>query len=192
MQQSAAPQGATTDGLPHTHARPRHWLVTAVGVAAVTGVAAFVQPTGAGATSGGAVATAGPDATVAEYPLDCGPFDVLVTDQAEVDLDADGQGETVAVVRCDAGSGSPPNGMYLLTHAAGTDAAPEVTATLVDPGEQMTVDRLATEGAGFSARLVGYSSPDVRRCCPDLQRDVRWEWRDGRLELIADRAPNSV
>lgn len=191
MQQSAAPHGTATDGLPHTHARPRHWLVTAVGVAAVTGAAALVQPTGAGATSG-PVATAGPDATLADYPLDCGPFEVLVTDQAEVDLDADGQGETVAVVRCDAGSGSPPNGMYLLTHAEGTHAPPEVTATLVEPAERMTVDRLRAEGAGFAARLVGYSSTDIPRCCPDLLRDVTWEWRDGRLELTADRAPNSV
>ncbi|MDT0269939.1 hypothetical protein RM844_27030 [Streptomyces sp. DSM 44915] len=191
MQQSAVPQGTETDGLPHSHARPRHWLVTALGVAAVTGAAALVQPTGAGATSG-PVETAGPDATTADYPLDCGPFEVLVTDQAEVDVDADGQGETVAVVRCDAGSGSPPNGMYLLTHAEATEAPPEVSATLVDPGEGMTVDGLRAEGAGFSARLVGYSAADIPRCCPDLRRDVSWGWVDGRLELTADRAPNDV
>ncbi|SOD61500.1 hypothetical protein SAMN06297387_103199 [Streptomyces zhaozhouensis] len=191
MQRSAAPHTPRTEGPSHTPARPRHWLVTAVGVAAVTGAAALVQPTGAGAAPG-PVLTAGPDATVADYPVDCGPFDVLVTDQAEVDLDSDGQGETVAVVRCDAGLGTPPNGMYLLTHGAGSDAPPEVTATLVDPSEQMTVDRLRAEGTGFSARLVGYSSTDIPRCCPDMMRDVRWEWHDGGLELTAERAPNSV
>ncbi|UED88201.1 hypothetical protein K4G22_02135 [Streptomyces profundus] len=170
-------------------------MVTAVAIAAVAGAAALVQPADAGATAAEPAAGTGPDPLAAVYPLDCGPFEVLVTDQAELDLDADGRAETVAVVRCDAGSGTPPNGVYLLTHTDhGGDgpATPRVAATLVEPDEGMTVDDLRAEETGFTARLVGYSSVDVPRCCPDLLRDVAWQWQDGRLQLIPGRAPNSV
>ncbi|WP_228077904.1 hypothetical protein [Streptomyces profundus] len=196
MQQSAVSSpGTEPGGLPHTHSGARHWLVTAVAIAAVAGAAALVQPADAGATAAEPAAGTGPDPLAAVYPLDCGPFEVLVTDQAELDLDADGRAETVAVVRCDAGSGTPPNGVYLLTHTDhGGDgpATPRVAATLVEPDEGMTVDDLRAEETGFTARLVGYSSVDVPRCCPDLLRDVAWQWQDGRLQLIPGRAPNSV
>ncbi|WP_129838594.1 hypothetical protein [Streptomyces sp. RFCAC02] len=199
MQLPASPADPTS---PRT--RPFHWVTTAIALAAVVCAAALIEPSGATARPGtgedGAGRPAagpaadplpGPEADGAPYPLDCGPLAVVVTDRAAVDLDADGVGETVAVVRCDAGSGTPPNGVYLLT-APAADGAPADVATLVDPAEGMTVQRLEAEDGGVSARLLGYSTRDVPRCCPDLVRDVTWLWRDGRLELIPDPAPNSV
>ncbi|MDT0345678.1 hypothetical protein [Streptomyces litchfieldiae] len=184
------PAGLDTD-LPHTRARIRHWLTTGVALGVVTGAAALVQPTGATANQG--PVRGGPDPAAAEYPLDCGPLGVLVTDQAEIDLDADRRAETIAVVRCDAGSGTPPHGMYVLAGADDENAAPRVAETLVDPGEGMTVDRLAVREGTISVRLTGYSSPDVPRCCPDRTRDVSWAWRDGRLEPhVISEAPASV
>ena len=198
----------------HSRTRPAHWLTTAAGLLAAAGFSVLVQPSDAGATaeSGPPVAThspapggardgqpddaraprPAPDAEAADYPLDCGPFAVVVTDSAAVDLEADGQQETVAVVRCDANSGNPPNGVYLLTVPDRAGDPPRLAATLVDPAERMTVDRLRTEDGSISLRLFGYSSPDVPRCCPDLQRDVSWTLVDGTLTLTPGPAPNSV
>ncbi|RKN38187.1 hypothetical protein [Streptomyces hoynatensis] len=212
------PLPAGHDALPHTRTRPAHWLITAAALAAAAGLAVLLQPSDAGATAeatpgaaaespppgepetpapGASQEPAGapqeaPDAAEATYPLDCGPFEVAVTDQAVVDLESDGQPETVAVVRCDAASGSPPNGVYLLTAPARAGDPPRVEATLVDPAERMTVDRLRAEDASISLRLFGYSSPDVPRCCPDLQRDVSWSLRDGVLTLDPAPPPNSI
>lgn len=175
---------------PHTGARPAHWLVTAVAVAAFVGAAAMISPTDATAT---VAPTDGPDAGAARYPVECAGFDTVVTDETSVDLDGDGRAETLAVVRCDAGNGTPPQGVYVLSHPRDPDGEPRVAATLVDAGEGMTVERLrATDGA-VSLRLLGYSSAEVPRCCPDQQRDVSWRWEEGRLVgPEAARAPGSV
>ncbi|TDC23467.1 hypothetical protein E1265_12735 [Streptomyces sp. 8K308] len=209
------------NALPHTRTRPTHWFLTAAALAVVTGGAALIEPAGATAPAaapapgpaagdpeesgeneeggGGEAAeeplapVAAPDPEAAEYPVDCGPLAVVVTDQVEVDVQADGRSEAVAVVRCDAGSGSPPNGVYLLTAPAEADAPPTVAGTLVDPTERMTVERLEVRGSDVAVRLLGYSSPDVPSCCPDLSRDITWTWRDGRLEPHAAPVdPDSV
>ncbi|ARQ71637.1 hypothetical protein [Streptomyces marincola] len=182
--------GPGPTGLPHTRARARHWLIVAAALAVVTGAAALVRPPGATATPDAPVA--GPDPAAVSYPVDCGPLGVVVADRAETDFDADGRAETVAVVHCDAGSGTPPHGVYLVTHPAEGEGAPRVAETLVDPGEGMTVDGLDVRDGAVSARLRGYSAPDVPRCCPDLRRDVSWAWRDGRLELSVAPAPGSI
>lgn len=186
---SSVPGPSDTTGLPHTRARSGHWLATAAVLTAVTWAATLVQP--ADATVTAQLPPTGPDPAEAEFPLDCGPVGLLVTDQAAVDLDADGRAETVAVVRCDAGSGTPPSGMYVLTHAS-EDGGARVAETLVDPAERMTVQELEADGGTVTVLLLGYSSPDVPRCCPDLRREVSWGWRDGRLELRAAPAPGSV
>ncbi|MGK5529553.1 hypothetical protein [Streptomyces sp. URMC 129] len=188
--------------LPHTRSRTVHWLVTTMSLAAVTGAAALVQPSGATAEPGTAAPAdsrtasraapeppPAPDPDAVDYPLECGPLGVVVTDRVTVDLGADGRPETIAAVRCDAGSGTPPHGLYLLTGGG----AARLAETLVDPAEGMTVDDLtATDEGTVSARLAGYSSLDVPRCCPDLRRDVSWVWQDGRLELRPAPAPNSI
>ncbi|WP_059008538.1 hypothetical protein [Streptomyces specialis] len=192
--------------LPHTRTRTVHWLVTAAFLATVTAVAALCQPSDATAEPGTVAAPAAdprgeprpaPDPGTVDFPLDCGSLGVVVTDRATLDLGGDGWPETVAAVRCDAGSGTPPHGLYLLTGSGedggGAEDAAVLAETLVDPAEGMTVDGLETAGDGtISARLVGYSSPDVPRCCPDLRRDVSWVWQDGRLELRPAPTPNSV
>ncbi|SFD39726.1 hypothetical protein [Streptomyces aidingensis] len=206
MQPTAGPE------LPHTRSGPAHWLATALLLAAVTWAASLTGP--AGAAAGGAagpadrrddgagtgeeqpeIPVAPPDPEAAEYPLDCGPYEVAVTDRAETDLDRDGRPDTVAVVRCDAGGGTPPNGVYLLTHPAGPGgpedgaaAGPVVAATLVDPADGMLVDRLETDGATVTVALFGYSGPNVPRAAPDLHGEATWAWRDGGL-VIEQGAP---
>lgn len=181
---------AGVDDLPHTRSHAVHWLTTAALLGAVTGAAALLHPPGATATP--ERAAQGPDPASAEFPLDCGPHEVAVTDHVAVDFDEDGRAETVAAVRCDAGSGTPPHGVYVLSAPGHTGGAPHLAETLLDPGESLTVEGLAAAGGTVSVRLLGYSSDTVPRCCPDQERDVSWGWRDGRLELRANPVPGAV
>ena len=72
---------------------------------------------------------------------------VLVTKKASGDLDGDGRPETVAVVRCDAGSGTPPSGVYVVTQPLTAGGAPRVVATLIDPkaSRRSMLSRYGTE-----------------------------------------------
>ncbi|NJQ01403.1 hypothetical protein [Streptomyces zingiberis] len=209
MQAPACPQpSAPRPARAHARSRPVHWLVTATALAAVVGGAAFLQPSGATATtapaaSSGASGDTGdrtsaepagrtggaPDAESARYPLECGTAGTEVVEKGSADLDGDGRPETVAVVSCAAGMGTPPHGLYVLAHGA---AGPEVLETLLDPAERMNVADLAVTGRGISATLLGYSSAEVPRCCPDQRREVIWRWRDGSFRLAALAAPGSV
>ncbi|WP_103504600.1 MULTISPECIES: hypothetical protein [Streptomyces] len=185
-------QPTADSGLPHTRARAVHWLTTAVALAAVAGLAALIQPPGATAHSGPPPAgvSGGPDPESVSYPLDCGPHDVLVTHRAEIDLDGDGRTETVAAVRCDAGGGTPPHGVYLLTGRPGGEVA--VAETLVDPGDGMIVEKLRARDGTLTVTLLGYSSPDVPRSEPDLHGEASWNWRDGRLVVDQAAPPRAV
>ncbi|OON82270.1 hypothetical protein [Streptomyces tsukubensis] len=185
MQPSAVPE------LAHTRTRPIHWLATAAALAAAVAGASFIQP-GAAAASKGPEPSAGsghhraaaPAASTADYPLRCAPGaggdreEPVVAQHAAADLDGDGNPETVAVVHCPAGSGTPPDGVYVLTRASATDATARVVATLVDPKDRLTVDDFGVHSATVAATLLGYSSLDVPRCCPDTHKKAQWRWRD--------------
>ncbi|MEE1740842.1 hypothetical protein [Streptomyces sp. BE147] len=181
MQTSALPD------LAHTDTKPVHWLATAAAMAAVVAGAGLLQPDSATATASasehrtaarhGTAPAEAPDPAAVTFPLDCGTVGSVVARQAPGDLDGDGRPETVAVVHCAAGSGTPPSGVYVLTQ--GNGAAPRVVATLVDPAQKMTVGDLAVRGGVVSATLLGYSSADVPRCCPDRQEKATWQWKGG-------------
>jgi hypothetical protein len=196
--------------LPHTHPRPVHWLATAAALAAVVAGAAVLQPSDAKATTdtttasapgSGAPVVKAPDPTIADYPVDCGPAKLDVTDRASGDLDGDGRPETVAVVRCHSVTGTPPSGIYVLTQPDGKPEGtgsgagpgrPRIVATFLDPKEGMSIKDFALRGTKVSATLLGYSSEQVPRCCPDLQRKVNWRWKDGKFELKALPVAGSV
>ncbi|MER0240885.1 hypothetical protein AAHZ94_02365 [Streptomyces sp. HSW2009] len=208
MQPSAGPASTPSPaaavpgpGLPHTRTRWVHWITTALALGAVvTGAIAF-QPSDAKATPEAAAPpppspVPAPDARAVAYPLECGPAPVDVVRHASGDLDGDGRPETVAVVRCHAEAGTPPSGIYVVAAArnsAGKQGSkPRVVSTFLKPTEKMSVQRLVVVDGTVSATLVGYSSLDVPRCCPDLQRDVNWRWRNGKFELKAAPVPGSV
>lgn len=194
MQTSALPD------LAHTDAKPMHWLATAAAMAAVVAGAGLLQPDG---TASASVATAprhataqqgaapasvtAPDPARVAFPLECGGAEKTVADQAPGDLDGDGRPETVAVVHCAAGSGTPPSGIYVLTQGSG--AAPRIVATLVDPAQRMNVDDFTVRDGVIAATLLGYSSDEVPRCCPDQQEKASWQWRDGAFVRSARNAP---
>lgn len=172
---------------PHTRSGPGHWLATAAALAAVVAAAAAVGPREdpAPAPAAASAATAGAPAPLsARFPLrpvPAGGPDVV--QQVTSDLDGDGRLETVAVVRCRAGGGTPPSGVYVLAAPREPGGRPRVLATLVDPGEKMTVTGLTVTRGTVSATLLGYSGPNVPRCCPDRSRTVEWHWKDGKFVL---------
>ncbi len=102
----------------------------------------------------------------------------VVVKKATGDLDGDASPETVVVVHCDAPMGTPPDGIYVLTHGTAT-TTPRVVATLVDPKDSTTVSNIAVRDGAVIADLLGYSSDDVPRCCPDVKSSAKWQWKDG-------------
>ncbi|MER5470911.1 hypothetical protein [Streptomyces sp. NPDC002685] len=179
MQQSVVPE------LAHTQASPIQWVATATAIAGVVALSSVLQPDpataaqpGAGTKPAAAAPAAAPDPTGVDFPITCGPAAVLVAKKASGDLDGDGRPETVAVVRCDAGSGTPPSGVYVLTQAEGTKK-PRVVATLVDPKDRLSVTDFAVRDGAVTATLLGYSSPDVPSCCPDIKDSAKWQWKNG-------------
>ncbi|ARP69417.1 hypothetical protein LK07_06140 [Streptomyces pluripotens] len=181
MQQSAVPE------LAHTRTRPIHWVATATAVAGVVALSPVLQPGSATAAQGavGSDAKSAPAAVVpprtsgVTFPLNCGPVKAVVAKEASGDLDGDGRPETVAVVHCDSAMGTPPDAVYVLTRAKDGGAS-RVVATLVTPGERLTVTDLAVRARAVSATLLGYSSDDVPNCCPDLKTPAKWQW-NGRV-----------
>ncbi|WP_411084501.1 hypothetical protein [Streptomyces sp. cmx-18-6] len=177
MQTSALPD------LAHTATKPVHWLATALAMAGVVALAGLLQPRTATATATApeqrttrqSAPVAAPDPAGVDFPLECGGAGTTVAKQAPGDLDGDGRPETVAVVHCDAGSGTPPSGVYVLTRSGG--AAPRVVATLVDPADKKTVGDFAVREGVVSATLLGYSSLEVPRCCPDQEEQAAWKWK---------------
>ncbi|MEU2789616.1 hypothetical protein [Streptomyces sp. NPDC007100] len=186
--------------LPHTRARALHWLATAAALAAVVATASLVQPPDATATTGGAAsaraaAAPAPDPRAAAYPVDCGPNRLDVVDSATGDLDGDGSPETVAVVRCHTETGTPPSGVYVLARPEAGRGAPRVAATLLAPARQRSVEGFAVRGGVVAATLLGYSTADVPRCCPDEREQVKWQWKGGKFvqsELPASSVTEGV
>ncbi|MFB8772691.1 hypothetical protein [Streptomyces broussonetiae] len=192
MQHPAVPE------LAHTHTRPIHWVATATAVAGVVALSSVLQPGPAtaaqppGTGTRPATAAAPPPATDGvDFPLDCGPVKTVVETKASGDLDGDGRPETVAVVHCDAGMSTPPDGIYVLTRAADS-AEPRLVATLVDPKDRVTVSDFTVRDGAVLATLHGYSTADVPTCCPDVTEDAKWQWRDGAFVRSTPAGARSV
>ncbi|MFJ9850878.1 hypothetical protein [Streptomyces sp. NPDC101150] len=170
----------------HTQPHPMHWLATATAVSAVVAAASFIQPPDATATTThgtktGRHVTAAPDPAKVTFPVNCGPNRLDVAKQTSGDLDGDGTTETVAVVRCHSETGTPPSGIFVLAQPTDPKAAPRVVATLLAPSQRLTVQDFALQRGEISATLLGYSTLDVPRCCPDVHRSAKWQWKDGKF-----------
>ncbi|MFH8661432.1 hypothetical protein [Streptomyces afghaniensis] len=192
MQPSAVPE------LAHTHTRPIHWLATATAVAGVVAFSSFLQPGAATAAQAAGPETrsapaqlAPPDPAAVTFPIECGPVKAVVKKRASGDLDGDGNPETVAVVHCDSPMGTPPDGVYVLTRG-GDGGEPRVVATLLDPKDGTTVSDFAVRDGAVTATLLGYSSSDVPRCCPDVHSDAKWRWHGGAFVRSTPAGARSV
>ncbi|MGT2527562.1 hypothetical protein ACU4GG_10555 [Streptomyces nojiriensis] len=195
MLHSPAELTSTPDTLGHTRTKPVHWIATASAMAAVIAGAGLLQPASARTAphpAEGPQATA-PDPAGVTYPLDCKGAPQAVTATAQGDLDGDGRPETVAAVRCDAGSGTPPHAIYVLVQDRTAGARPRVVATLLEAGQRKTATDLTVRDGAVTATLLGYSSPDVPRYSPDLKQRAKWRWSDGKFrQELTDSAARSV
>lgn len=163
-------------------------------MAAVIAGAGLAQPATGVSTqpAPGPQATA-PDAAAVTYPLDCKGAPQTVTTTAQGDLDGDGRPETVAAVRCEAGSGTPPHALYVLTQDTAQGAAPRVVATLLEAARRQTVTDLTIGDGTVTARLLGYSSPQVPRYAPDVKQLSKWRWTGGKFrQELTDSAAARV
>ncbi|MDH6216938.1 hypothetical protein [Streptomyces pseudovenezuelae] len=190
MQQSAVPE------LAHTHTRPIHWVATATAVAGVIALSSVLQPNSATAAQTAGPETksthaTAPDPAGVHFPITCGPVKAVVREKATGDLDGDGSPETVAVVHCDSAMGTPPDGVYVLTHAA-AGGKPRLVATLVDPKDGNTVSDFSVKDGAVLATLFGYSSKDTPRCCPDVKDSVKWQWKNGAFVRSTPAGAQSV
>ncbi|MFD6888334.1 hypothetical protein [Streptomyces sp. NPDC059957] len=205
MPHSPAEPAPTTPTPAHHRTRPVHWLATASALAAVIAGAGLLQPdpaTGASAdpartTSPQSPASgpraAAPDAHAVTYPLDCKGAPQAVTATAEGDLDGDGRPETVAAVRCDAGSGTPPHAVYVLVQDPAKTANPRVVATLLEAARNQTATDLTVRDRVVTAKLLGYSSPEVPRYSPDTEQLAKWRWTGGKFrQELTDPSPTGV
>lgn len=197
MLHSPAEPAPALEPLSHSRTRPAHWLATATAMAAVIAGAGLVQPaTGNPAATPPQTPTGGPQATAPAgitYPLDCKGAPQAVTATAQGDLDGDGRPETVAAVRCDAGSGTPPHAIYVLVNDPAESTRPRIVATLLDAAQRKTATDLTVRDATVTASLLGYSSPDVPRYNPDLKQLAKWRWTDGKFrQELTDSAARSV
>ncbi|SEM54454.1 hypothetical protein SAMN05414137_13337 [Streptacidiphilus jiangxiensis] len=172
---SEAPEATTATRLPaHARSKPLHWIATAAGVGAVVGLVLAVGPagavqTGAEPTAGPLARSAAPDAAKAKLPIDCGPLPVHIDQQFSAALPGAGTPVTVVAARCDAGAGSPPDGLYAL------EAGRTAPIQLLDPAKRFTVRTMAMRGDGsIHATVIGYSSTSVPDCCPDLTETLDW------------------
>lgn len=191
VQQSAVPE------LAHTRTRPIHWLATATALAGVVALSSFLQPDAATAAQKPGLGTqsapvvAAPATDGVKFPLECGPVQAVVEREATGDLDGDGRPETVAVVHCDAGISTPPDGVYVLTRGA-DDTHARVVATLVDPKDRYTVKDFAVRDGEVLTTLLGYSTPDVPTCCPDVEENAKWRWKNGSFVRSSPAEARSV
>ncbi|MEU9147826.1 hypothetical protein [Streptomyces sp. NPDC048349] len=164
-------------------------------MAAVIATAGLVQPatgTPAEPAANGPQATA-PDAAAVTYPLDCKGAPQTVTATAQGDLDGDGRPETAAAVRCQAGSGTPPHAIYVLTQDRTPGARPRVVATLLDTPQRQTAADLTVRDGAVTATLLGYSSPEVPRYSPDVKKLAKWRWTGGKFrQELTDSTARSV
>ncbi|WP_328303591.1 hypothetical protein OG389_08080 [Streptomyces sp. NBC_00435] len=138
------------------------------------------RPTGPADPAGGPGVSA-PDAHAVTYPLDCKGAPQAVVATAEGDLDGDGRPETVAAVRCDAGSGTPPHAIYVLTRDPAKGAGPRVVATLLEAARRQTTTDLTISDGVVTANLLGYSSSEVPRYAPDTKQLAKWRWTGGKF-----------
>jgi len=192
VQQSAVPE------LAHTHTRPIHWVATATAVAGVVALSSVLQPNPATAAQAAGpearpapVVTTAPDPAAVHFPIECGPVKAKVQKRVSGDLDGDGRPETVVVVHCDAPMGTPPDAVYVITHAKGA-GEPRIVATLLSPKTRNTVTDFTVSDGAVLATLLGYSTSDVPSCCPDVKDEAKWQWKDGAFVRSTPAGTHSV
>ncbi|MEK8170054.1 hypothetical protein NKH77_10655 [Streptomyces sp. M19] len=177
-----------------------HWITTAVALAAVVAGAAVLQPADAKATTGESRANSAPHpGGVVRAPTPARPttrWTAARRSRKSSTTPRETWTATAAPRRsrwCAARPVPAPRRAASTCSPEPTARGPtRVVATFLDPKERMSATDFALRSGTVFATLLGYSSDQVPRCCPDLQRKVNWKWRDGKFVLTALPVPGSV
>lgn len=157
-----------------------------VGLAGCSGGSAAPAPAGPTprAMTSAPAPTPGSSAKVAEVlahvdwarvvPMRCDPIPVVVDQVLVADVTGDGVPDALVRVRCDAAAGSPPSSLF--AYAGGADGGPTPLGPLVTERDDLLLGAVTVADGVVSVRATGWSGPDVPRCCPDVQRVLRWHW----------------
>lgn len=122
------------------------------------------------------------------YPFDCDGFGYVVNATHYADLNGDGRLDAVVLVRCHAGAGSPPSGLYVYDGISPPDN-PRLMATLLSPKADREANAFTITGTTVSMDVYGYSSPSVPRCCPDEKYRMTWVWNGPNYSSTSERLP---
>jgi hypothetical protein len=109
-------------------------------------------------------------------PMRCDPIPVVVDQVLVADVTADGVPDALVRARCDAAAGSPPGSLFAYAGGAGSDGGPTPLGPLVTERDDVLLGPVSVAGGVVSVKATSWSGPDVPRCCPDVQRVLRWRW----------------
>ncbi|UGQ10687.1 hypothetical protein LO772_28260 [Yinghuangia sp. ASG 101] len=98
------------------------------------------------------------------FPMECHGMPYEVRDARP--LAADNRAYVV-VVRCGAGSGTAPDALYTYDVPAG--GVPTLASTLIGVGDNHLVKSVEVRDGAVHATLLGWSTDDIPRCCPDVE-----------------------
>jgi len=115
-----------------------------------------------------------------QLPIECGDVGVVKVIDERFDFDGDTSTDSILAVRCDAGAGSPPTGVYAVQAAAD---GPKVVGTLVSTEEGVVIQSITPAADGIRLLALGYSE-GVPRCCPDLEVSYRFQWNGTTFERL--------
>lgn len=174
-------------------------LIAAAAVTLATGctkgtpdVAATSSPPSSTATptpspTGDVSALTGVNWAKVTYPFDCGSVGYFVERSRSADLNGDGYLDAVVLVRCDAGAGSPPSGLYAFDGTS-SPRRPRLLATLMSPTDNRLAADFSIHDTTVEMVAHGYSSDRVARCCPDQTLDLTWTWHGSTYSSTTDKA----
>jgi hypothetical protein len=109
------------------------------------------------------------------YPVDCSPVGYLVLRTRYADLNGDGRLDAVVLVRCNAGAGDPPVGLYAFDGTS-SPSNPRLMATLMSTDMDRQANTFTITGTTVSIDAYGKSSSSVPDCCPDEKFRMTWRW----------------
>lgn len=112
-------------------------------------------------------------------PMRCAPIPVVVDQVLVADVTADGVPDALVRARCDAAAGSPPSSLFAYAGSAGAAGAvggPAPLGPLVTERDDVLLGAVTVADGVVSVKATSWSGPDVPRCCPDVQRVLRWRW----------------
>ncbi|MFD0328084.1 hypothetical protein ACFQZC_07255 [Streptacidiphilus monticola] len=86
---------------------------------------------------------------------------------------------TVVDAHCDSGTGTPPDGLFVLV-PTGTPGKARIGATLITEKQRMTVRAMGMRPDGsIHATVDTYSNDTVPNCCPDVHETLTWSYANG-------------